>query len=293
MPTIEFNTTNEKAFKEFRPVVAKHIHPDWWKKMKTKTRGGDNIKMCPSMMDVLGTGYYIICVEDIKIEYPKDDLDGSPKYELGQFAKCPNNPNYETSGHPREQFPDFEYAKADVEENLENNNAVKIRVPWSITTPLGYSSLYLDPFLFQNRFFQTWQGIMDTDRYTGGDLNGLVILYPKTREEFVIPAGTPIAQIVPYRREDWKASIDLIKTEQYQKEHNPFLYHKYREEDNKLFKKGDDDYDKPWSPKAPLFDKEISDPFNVLPLTKEEELLEKEMHDKALSLKPLRETIKD
>lgn len=293
MPTIEFNTTNEKAFKEYRPVVAKHIHPNWWKEMRVNHHGRDNIKMCPSMMDVLGTGYYIVCQDDIKIEYPKDDLDGSPNYKLGQFAKCPHNPNYETSGHPREQFPDFEYAKADVEEDLKDNNAVKIRIPWSVTTPLGYSCLYLDPFLFQNRWFQAWQGIMDTDKYTGGDLNGLVILYPKTREEFVIPAGTPIVQIVPYRRESWKASIDLIKTQEYQKDHNPFLYHKYREEDEKLFKKGDDGYEKPWTPKAPLFDKEIDDPFDLLPLSDEERKREEDALEHARSLKPLRDTLQD
>lgn len=292
MPTIEFNTTNEEAFKEFRPAVAKHLQPEWWKEMSILENGRNNIKMCPAMLDVLGTGYYITSTLDIKVEYPKDDLDGSPKYELGQFAKCPHNKNYETPGHPRGQFPDFEYAKADVDENLEHNNAIKIRIPWNIVTPEGYSCLYLDPFLFQNRYFQTWQGIIDTDKYKGGDLNGLIILYPKTRKEFIIPSGTPIAQIVPYRRESWRASIDLIKTEQYQKEYDPFLFHKGVDDFSTPFKKGTEEIDKKWVPKAPLFEKDMHDPFEILPsldMRKEQEELIQTLENQ----KSLRDMIKD
>ena len=34
MPTIDFHTYNEDTIKNFRPVLAKDIVPDWWKTVK-------------------------------------------------------------------------------------------------------------------------------------------------------------------------------------------------------------------------------------------------------------------
>ena len=34
MPTIDFTTFNEDTLRNFKPVMAKKIQPDWWKKMK-------------------------------------------------------------------------------------------------------------------------------------------------------------------------------------------------------------------------------------------------------------------
>ena len=36
MPTIEFRTFNKESFEVFRPVAAKDLQPDWWKKQKIR-----------------------------------------------------------------------------------------------------------------------------------------------------------------------------------------------------------------------------------------------------------------
>ena len=36
MPTIEFRTFHDKSHDLFRPVAAKDLQPDWWRKMKIR-----------------------------------------------------------------------------------------------------------------------------------------------------------------------------------------------------------------------------------------------------------------
>lgn len=269
MPTLEFNTTNEKAFKYFRPLPSKMLKPDWWKELKPIEFGGrvnvnNTIKICPAMVDWLNNGYYITTCTDIHVEYHPNGINHRGA-SFNWIAKMPEYPAYETATHPRGQFKDCEYAKEDhTEGDLSDHDAVKIKIPWGLKTPLGYSTMYLDPWLFQNRSWQTWQGIIDTDTYTGGDLNGLVIIYPKIKESFIIPKGTPIVQVVPYKRENWKAAIRLQTAAEHVSENCPFDYHQKKNEADQNRDVtpylSDDKY---WQPKQKLFDSEIEDYFNL------------------------------
>jgi hypothetical protein len=72
-------------------------------------------------------------------------------------------------------------------------------------TPRGWSILVVQPL---NRFDLPWtitSGIMDTDQYsTSGNIPFFI------REDFdgIIAEGTPIAQVIPFKRQDWKSEID-------------------------------------------------------------------------------------
>ena len=37
--------------------------------------------------------------------------------------------------------------------------------------------------------------------------NAQIIFYPKVKHSFVIPKGTPILQIVPFKRDEWKSTF--------------------------------------------------------------------------------------
>ena len=71
MPTIEFRTYNKPSFEMFRPVAAKSMQPEWWKKQKIRVdhrgRVAQTIRSCPSMQDWLTMGYYIVSSVDIPI----------------------------------------------------------------------------------------------------------------------------------------------------------------------------------------------------------------------------------
>ena len=75
------------------------------------------------------------------------------------------------------------------------NNVVGFKVP------KGYSVLVTHPL---NRFdlpFTTLSGIADADTPMGG---GNIPFFMKNDFEGIIPKGTPIAQIIPFKRDDWK-----------------------------------------------------------------------------------------
>lgn len=211
MPTIEFKTYNNTAFELFRPVPASKMQPDWWKKSKVHTvdKGQVSISLraCPAMHDWLSTGYYIATNRDIHCIYREDDT----AYGGWDTWALPDGENYENSyvspSHSKHQLMEdnFSFLKGDGSTETPYD-AFKFKVPWAAVTPPGYSCLYLDPFLHQNKYFRTWQGTMDTDMFNTLTDSTQVIVYPLHDKSFVIPKGTPVLQIVPYRREQWTAS---------------------------------------------------------------------------------------
>lgn len=75
---------------------------------------------------------------------------------------------------------------------------------WAVELPEGYSALYTHPLnRFDLPFFMTI-GIIDNDKV---NLPGTMPFFIAKGFEGTIPAGTPYAQIIPFKREDWKSEI--------------------------------------------------------------------------------------
>jgi hypothetical protein len=219
MPTIEFNTYNEQTLKDVKPVLAKSVSPDWWKQMKFSEYNRGNlittIRACPAMDDWLKSGWYLLANRDMIVkngsitDSDEDDEIYMSTHEFGEGYEHPS------PAHPSGQMGyAFQYIPDD---EAPIRGAFKFRNPWNITTPPGYSCLYLDPFLFQNKFFATWQGIIDTDKFNANYDNAQVIFYPRVGHSFVIPKGTPLCQIIPYKREEWQATYLTYKSNDWTK----------------------------------------------------------------------------
>ena len=73
---------------------------------------------------------------------------------------------------------------------------------WGIQTPPGYSVLVTHPFNRHDLPFITTSGIMDSDNYSQA---GELPFFLNSNFEGTIPAGTPIAQILPIKRENWES----------------------------------------------------------------------------------------
>lgn len=203
MPTIEFSTYNPQTIKDFKPVLAKSVTPEWWKRTKAHIdvygRRVQSVRACPAMDDWLKTGWLLVSNRDIHVEH-----DGHTGFFTQQHG------TYGSPSHPAsQQAVAFEF----LGEDGPVKDAFKMKNPWSITTPKGYSTFYLDPFLHQNRQFSTWQGIIDTDTFNKNMDNAQIIFYPKVNHSFTIYKGTPLCQIIPFKRETWNASY-LLKDEQ-------------------------------------------------------------------------------
>lgn len=205
--------------------IAKKVVPDWWKTMKVQemVRGNktQTIRSCPAMDDWLKSGWYICAKTDMQVKVNED----------GRSMTDPNNPLHSPT-HPAAQGGhNFTYLP---KEDAPTKDAFKMRAPWNIITPPGYSCLYLDPFLFQNTHFATWQGIIDTDTFNVNMDNSQIIFYPKTNKDFVIKEGTPLVQVVPYRREVWNASYITYDNKSWQENRSVRTTHRVGEDGEKL-----------------------------------------------------------
>ena len=78
-----------------------------------------------------------------------------------------------------------------------------------IKTPKGYSCLYTHPLNRHDLPFTTLSGIIDTDSVIH---EGHIPFFIKKDFEGVIKSGTPIIQVIPFKRENWQSlkNKDLI-----------------------------------------------------------------------------------
>jgi hypothetical protein len=101
---------------------------------------------------------------------------------------------------------------------------------WVIDLPKGYSLYCTHP---ANRFdlpFQTMNGVVDVDGYPNA------LLFPflmKKNFVGVIEAGTPIVQVIPFKRESWNSKVFKFNPDEVFKRINSFskkIYRSYKKQ---------------------------------------------------------------
>jgi hypothetical protein len=164
------------------PTAAKSVVPKWYKDiMPNKDIPG--IKNCVPFLDSLTSGYIQTTWTDILV----------------------NNNNGEVSielvNHNVEMVRERPRPSVSISEDMYSKEFVWQR-PWAIKLPDGYSSLITHPLNQIDLPFYTLSGIVDSDMYHH-DTVGNIPFYIKSGFSGVIPAGTPMFQIIPIKREDW------------------------------------------------------------------------------------------
>lgn len=74
--------------------------------------------------------------------------------------------------------------------------------PWMPETPKGYSCLFVNALNQFDLPFTTCSAIVDTDNFTATPW-GRVPFYFKKNFTGIIPCGTPMYQIIPFKRDNW------------------------------------------------------------------------------------------
>ena len=157
-------------------------------KEHTDSGTSGTIKKCVPVLDAIGSGYLILTHCDIEIKW-----DG-----IGYVFDAPHD-NYKfISHHPLAQAVSHPLAGNDL------TDVPKYANPWAIVTPKGYSCLFIPP-MHRDNDITIFQGIVDTDSYNAPVQ--LPFIINKKEQDIFIPAGTPIAQIIIFKREDWKSEI--------------------------------------------------------------------------------------
>jgi hypothetical protein len=178
-----------------QPVMASSLLPEWYKEMESYIGGSKKppmhngtsatIKKCIPVFDALTAGYIITLPSDLYVTQE----NGQPYYRW--------TPNAKIEFHSRAQLSTYPEYK-------DLNNFPKFINPWSIKTPKGYSCLFTQPF-HRPSPFTILDGIVDTDKYFA-PVNFPFVLNDIAWEG-IIPKGTPIAQVIPFKRESWKLKI--------------------------------------------------------------------------------------
>jgi len=218
---IEFSAHEDYfSIKEDYPIPAKLNIPEWYKKLNHSI-DMKTIKGCMPFLDTLTSGYILKMPQDFNIRHNIKNNEGEPdsSFSFGLHgqgniieAKAINLNTSRPQIHSKMQLEGSPF----VERN-KNLNFYKILNPWKITTPKGYSCLFISPLNNADDRFSIISGIVDTDTFQG-EINFPIVIngdkYPVLED--TIKKGTPYVQIIPFKRDSWKMTLKSTKQKEIQ-----------------------------------------------------------------------------
>ena len=169
--------------------------PDDGKLHFRKKSANATFKKCTPLLDGLSAGYIISLFADVMVE---QNGRGVPEI----YWKTNNNLFSLHGTSSREIVPPTGY----------QNIVYKYNNCWIPQTPKGYSCLVVSPLGYNDLPFKAIPAIVDTDSST------LELVFPvwvKENFEGIVEKGTPIAQIIPFKRDDWQSTFDYYEDGEY------------------------------------------------------------------------------
>jgi hypothetical protein len=201
---VKFEPFDEEAELLFEmPKPASKSIPDWYKNMAVhmdgeKTTGLSKttnvvsnltLKGCSPFLDALTSGYTFELPFDIEFRRNEEGMIN---------IRWATNVNY-IGSHGPDQAPGLPGPVGGSESLL------KWRPGWRIITPKGYSALFTHPLNRHDLPFRTFSGVVDTDMYELGVEFPFQLLNTIEDDIFILKKGTPICQVIPFKRENWKS----------------------------------------------------------------------------------------
>lgn len=193
-----------------KPVPASSLIPKWWKDAPPYDVSPENpdgskliidnwqsnasFKKCTPMLDSLIAGYIIPLWTDVQIR----QVNGSPRISW----RVQKDVFTHQATHTHEIPAPVGYAKT----------VFKYGNGWIPKTPKGYSVLVVHPFNNQDSAFRTIPAIIDSDK------SNFEVAFPMWLQEGfegIVEKGTPMAQIIPFKRDDWDSEYDSYGENQY------------------------------------------------------------------------------
>lgn len=163
----------------------------------------NTVKKCMPIFDSLTAGYIITLPLDIYIDATDpNQLQKQIPAAMGGFkAEI-------FATHDRKQ-----YGEMPIDEEIYHRDLLRIFPFWVVGTSEGVSSLFMQPMHRLDSPLQALPGIIDTDKYpSDGHLSFMI----KKNFKGIIPQGTPLVQIMPFKRESFEMEfISPEETEKY------------------------------------------------------------------------------
>lgn len=184
------------------PKPARNYTPEWYKKIPAfvdnkqeiepfvdgkRAKFNTTAKMCVPFSDTFNFGYIQETWCDIFVNRNEDGTADVYFSSLPDLIEARDTLNVGES-------PDF----------YKNEFAWKIQ--WVPQLPKGYSVLYTHPLNHHDLPFYSLSGIVDADKFIYERDGNHPVLIRSSFEGF-IPKGTPMFQIIPFKRDDWQSHI--------------------------------------------------------------------------------------
>jgi hypothetical protein len=202
--------------------LPKYLNND--KKFIFKDWGNLTAKSCLPLMDAFTSGYVFSLPFDI---YTRKKDDGIRTFSWAYNMTDIPSPIVHREKENKEDLTGWN--NMDGYEDLEFNWFPY----WGIKTPPGYSCIFTHPINRIDLPFYTLGGVIDTDGWgTAGNQPFLI----KKDWEGIIHAETPILQIIPFKRENWKNTVNknlIDETLRNERKRDTFLQGFYK---NKIWK---------------------------------------------------------
>lgn len=178
------------------PVPAKDMLADWYKDIPRFNGGSpqivmgrvnNSVKACYPFYDAITSGYIQKTWCDIYISFDNNQAEYS--FSCGpEIMKIRDFVNIKLS----DDYWPFEFTW---------------KMRWSVKTPPGWSYMITSPFNRLDLPFDSLSGITDSDLFNYTMEGDYPFYVKKSFNNFIIPAGTPMYQIVPFKRENWQKNI--------------------------------------------------------------------------------------
>ena len=245
-PKIKFHTNKEVLDVIPHPVPAAKAMPEWFKRVKPTVEGADKvdagtIKRCIPVLDAVSQGYIIPLWADLQVKVMKQydfiDADGKVVHteatdKPDEFLGKETTVTKETMVNHKEtgelgiwmRFPEIDLKignligqhgwqqvgnACDLKKFKLGKVLLKFTNPWNIETPKGWSVKFQNPANNWSNDIQLIEGVVDTDTYYN-EVNFPYVWTGSEVGEFIIPRGTPLVHVIPFKRTEVKLEVGEV-----------------------------------------------------------------------------------
>lgn len=183
------------------PEPGQKLVPEWYRKqpglIDDKYEGGTlklTVKKCQPFFDAMSMGYIFRMPVDLYINTKDGNLDFQIPREFASHQA------HIIANHSTEQVSHYP-----IDLSVYVNHILRIHPMWMVKTPPGYSTLFTSPAHQPHIPIRAVDAIVDTDNFFS---DGHISFFLEKDFEGVIKQGTPIIQILPFKRDDWEMTVD-------------------------------------------------------------------------------------
>jgi hypothetical protein len=203
---IEFVALDKYAFEVCpKPFPASEAIPKWWKDASPYIKSKDNpdgkkiivsnyesnasFKKCTPMLDMLSSGYIVPLWADVQVTM----TEFGPQLNWGVVGRrvFDIHDEQEVEGPDGYQKTQFKFLNQ-----------------WVPKLPKGYSALIIPCPGYPNNVFRPMSAVIDYDKTTHPLSPPM---YLKNDFEGIVEKGTPMFQIIPFKRSNWNSKFSFLQ----------------------------------------------------------------------------------